>query len=894
MATISTSTGPILEGGPGETSYLLVNVKLSEATDHDVTFGWYTEDFSPLGTKYATSSIDYVKYTDSITALINPTTFTIPTGDTQTTIRIPIIGDAWVESDETFKVILSNPTGASFKGGGTTLPVTCTIKNDEGILSVDAPKLTEGGPGQTSNMTFTVKLASAVHQDLKIGYTVANITAAGAAAAGADDGKNDYNSGSGTLTITKGATSGTITVPVYGDSMVEGNETFGLDLTLQPYTASGSDYGAVFKGGTTLLLPTYRAIGTIVDDEATITVDAPKINEGSFGQTPNMTFTVKLAAAVPQDVTVNYALADGTAKGAAISGNDGIHDYDNSVAGQLKILANSLSGTIAVPIFGDSVYEGNETFTLTLSNPLGGSFKGGVSSLSTTGTIIDDESLITVDAPKTVEGGLGDSSTMTFTVKLSAAVPGGVTVNYSTADKTAAALNDYTPISGTIVFTAIETSKTIPITILGDARVEGDESLILNLSNPTGAIFKGGGTILPTTGTITDDEGVLTVDAPKITEGNSGSKNMTFTVTLANPVLQDVTMNYSTLDITAAAGSDYTKTTGTLVITKGGSTGTITVPILNDTIYESDETFGLSLSLQNVTPSDPLSGAGAVFKGGKTTYQTTGTILNDEGILSVDAPKVTEGGVGDTNNYLTFTIKLAAALSQPATVSYVLANGTATGTSSASNDGLHDYDNSTSSGTLTIAANSLTTTLKVPVFGDSKVEGSETVNLILSNPSGAGFKGGGLSLQTTGTVLDDEGVLTASSVSVKENIGGASGQKGMMAFVVKLAAPLGQDVTLHYHTADNPDGKGATGFGGSGWKDDGGYDYTSVMDTLLTIPKGFTQKVILIPIWNDTAIEGTETFSLILDQFDGAGLKGNASSITLVGTITDDEPYIGS
>ncbi|MBV5322555.1 MAG: hypothetical protein JZU60_01820 [Ilumatobacteraceae bacterium] len=116
MATISVSYSPILEGGPGQTSYLLLNVKLSAVTDHDVTFNWKTEDFAP-GIKFATSGVDYIDNINSIASGINLTTFIIPAGDAQTTIRVPIIGDALVESDETFKVVLSSPVGASFKGG---------------------------------------------------------------------------------------------------------------------------------------------------------------------------------------------------------------------------------------------------------------------------------------------------------------------------------------------------------------------------------------------------------------------------------------------------------------------------------------------------------------------------------------------------------------------------------------------------------------------------------------------------------------------------------------------------------------------------------------------------------------------------------------------------------
>ncbi len=101
------------------------------------------------------------------------------------------------------------------------------------------------------------------------------------------------------------------------------------------------------------------------------------------------------------------------------------------------------------------------------------------------------------------EGNFG-TSTLNFTVTLSRALASSVSVNYATADGTATAGSDYVSNSGTLVFAPGETSKTIPVTIIGDETVESNETFSLTLAGPTGATL---GTATATaTGTITNDD----------------------------------------------------------------------------------------------------------------------------------------------------------------------------------------------------------------------------------------------------------------------------------------------------------------------------------------------------------------------------------------------------
>src|SRR5262249_47593600 len=324
------------------------------------------------------------------------------------------------------------------------------------------------------------------------------------------------------------------------------------------------------------------------------------------------------------------------------------------------------SKTFDVTINGDTINEGNEVFTVNLSNPTNATILKEIG----VGTIIDDDGTPTISINnKTVTEGNTGTTPATFTVTLSNPSGQTITVDYATADGTtnpATAGLDYNSTSGTLTFAPGETSKTISVYVIGDLIDESDETFTVTLSNASsGATIPGGTT--SGTGTITDDDGepTISINDVSVTEPDEGSIAAVFTVTLSNPSSQTITVEYATADGTATAGSDYTAIATTMLTFAPGETSkTISVAVLGDVITENNETFFVNLS--NASSGATIS-----------DNQGIGTILDNDGInISISDASATEGNTGTTT--MTFTVSLSRASTQTVTVDYKTVDGTAT------------------------------------------------------------------------------------------------------------------------------------------------------------------------------------------------------------------------
>ena len=700
-------------------------------------------------------------------------------------------------------------------------------------LSIDSPTVNEGDSGSTS-MTFTVRLNASSASQVTVDYADAGT---GTATSG-----TDYTAlPAGTLTFSPGTRSQAITVTVQGDITVEADETVVIELS----SPSGATLSTTASSGT----------GTISNDDTlpTLSVDSPTVNEGDSGST-SMVFTVTLSAAYSQDVTVDYADA-GT--GTATSGTD----YTAVTAGTLTFAAGTTSQTITVSVTGDTTSEPDETVAISLSNPTNAT----VSTATATGTIADNDTL-SISSPSVDEGDSG-STDLVFTVSLNGSKTSAVTVNYADAGTgTATSGTDYDAVTaGTLTIAAGTTSQTITVSVTGDITVEPDETVVIELSNPSsGATLSA--TASSGTGTISNDDTlpVLSIDSPSVNEGDTGSTDLTFTVTLSAAYSQDVTVTYAdALTGTATSGTDYTAVSATvLTITAGTTSQTFNVSVQGDTTAELDETVVITLgNPTNATVSTaPRTGTG------------TGTITDDD-TLSISSPFVDEGDSGSAN--LVFTVSLGGTKAAAVTVNYADA-GTGTATSGT------DYT-AVTAGTLTIAAGATSGTITVLVTGDTTVEPDETVVIALSNASGAGL------LPTTstgtGTIRDDDtsGTPTFSIDSPTVAAEGDSGSTNM-TFTVSLNPAANRSTRVI--------------FGITGGTATSGTDYTTSLQNnrvTLRFNAGETSKTVSVAVQGDTLDEEDET---VVAQLSGAfppfAARIGTGMGTGTGTITDDDTSMAS
>ena len=557
-----------------------------------------------------------------------------------------------------------------------------------------------------------------------------------------------------------------------------------------------------------------------------ISINDATIVEGNSG-TAGLVFTVSLSTRSNKPVSVSFATANGTATGGA--------DY-SATQGTLSFAKGETTKTITVPILVDLLDEPDETFSVVLTGASGGT----ITRATGRGTIVDDDPApsVSVGDVAVVEGAAG-SATATLTIRLSAPSGKTVSVGYATADGSATAGLDYASTSGVLTFTPGQISTTISMSVLGDVLDEPDEAFAVNLSAPTNATIADGQGLV----TIVDDDPAptLSIDNPSIIEGNTGSRILTFTVSLSAPSGKTVSTSFATANGSATAGSDYSAATGTLSFAPGSTTATVGVTVLSDVVFEPDETFSLLLS--GAVNASIAAGTG------------TGTIVNDDvpPSVSINDVGVTEGDSGTSS--ATFTVRLSAASSTSVTIDYATVDGSA----------LAGSDYLSTHGTITFAPGQTTQAVTVPVIGDLIYEPTESFSVLLSNAVGATIADG----RGDATIVDNDPSPLTISIDDAQIQEGNSGTRSLV-FHIHLSAPSSG---VEWAVISTTDGTAKAGS-----------DYTALSGVGVTFLAGVTEQTISIPILGDVAVEPDETFTVTITR-----ASRTISDAQAVGTIINDD-----
>jgi len=401
---------------------------------------------------------------------------------------------------------------------------------------------------------------------------------------------------------------------------------------------------------------------------------------------------------------------------------------------------------------------------------------------------------------------------------------------------------------GPSCFTSVDTGTSVTLTASANPgyHLQGWSGSCSGSSSTCAVSVNGLATV---TATFYPDTPTLYVSDASTYEGRTGTTHkMKFGVFLSSPSVGTTTVSYSTVDGTAASGSDFSARTATLSIGANKSSGTAAVTVIGDNAAEGDESLGLSVGA--------VSGGYVIG-----TSQATGSISDDDTasapVLSVGDTSIVEGNSATANAIFAVTLSAPSATTTP--VTYETADGSATTAGS-------DYTART--GTVSIPAGAVKARIAIPVQGDTTVESAETFSVKVTGTGSSGIEID--RDHATGRILDDDtGPVSGASVGDVSVMEGDTGQK-VVTLPVTLAAPQSTDTVVRYHTLDGT----ATADG----------DYVKRV-AKITIRAGRVSGAISILVNGDTTTENTETSTVVLDSA-GAVTLGRPNGTIMI--LEDD------
>ena len=595
---------------------------------------------------------------------------------------------------------------------------------------------------------------------------------------------------------------------------------------------SGADYEGMAADSVTVSIP--EAVSAM-GHELTLAVAPAEVAE-SAGST-RITVTGTLNTALSQEAAVTVAVTGETAAAT---------DFAAAAPVTLTIAAGQSIGTASFTLtpVDDALDEANETLKVSGTTPL-----PELTVIPATLTIIDDDAPPPVlpKAPPPVPKAPPPVPPAVSIVADATSVAEGrparftVTRTGDTADPLVVTVG--VTQRGSFIAGAPPTRVTLPAKArTATLRVATEDD---TTDEPDGAVIAtltaGGAGYVPVhpasaSVTIRDDDA-----APELRIGDESAVEsagqLVFSVELSAASARQVTVSYATVAGTATEDADYTATSGALTFAPGRPLAqTIAVPILDDTLDETDETFALLL---NGARHATLAGAGA-------TLAAAGTIEDDDEpavSIAADAGSVAEGSAAR------FTVTRHGIGAEPLSVVVAV---TETGSVIAGELPAE----------VTIAANAHTATLLVATEDDATDEPDGAVTAAVV--AGAGYVTGEPESATV-TVTDDDAApeLTIADVRAVEST-------GAIEFTVRLAAASGHEVMVSCTSAD-----------GTATADE---DYIPE-DGALTLAPGQTSATIRIGLLDDIVDEADETFTMVLADAVNARLVDGIA----VGTIEDDD-----
>lgn len=628
-----------------------------------------------------TATVDFA--TSPLTAVVGVNynsvsqTVSFPSGEVLKTVAVPVLDDGVITPDLTVNLTLSNPSNGA--GFGDQTNAVLTIKNVESVVAFGSPNYAVSRNVLTGRADIEVVRLGTTNVISTVDFLT---TTNGTAVAGTDFYPTNL-----TLTFNLGESSKVVQIGIITNALPQPDLTvvFALSNAVNTAISDPSNTTLTIRGTNgpgVIGFPTNSFVANEGDGNAYLTVTR---NNGAAGIV-SVNFTTIAGSAV---AGVNYQTTSGT-----VTFGDG-----------------ETNGTITVPLVDNNFVQGPVAFTVRLSGVAGGATLS--TATNATVSILDNDAGIafaaaTNNAPE-------DSGFANVVVLRLYNTNGTASVHYTTVDGTAFANVNYTPISGTLIFTNGETLKSLSIPVINNSLATGDLMFDVKLSSPVSAqLVAPSNTVV----VIQDADAGITFTNPSMTVLKSIGL-ATITVVCSNPRVEPVIVttndiplqvNYATADGTAFAGIDYQSVSGTLVFTNGVATNTFTVPIYNNGYVTGDRAFTVVLS----DPTPP---------GQITPYGTlTVTIAESNAGL-----QFSQGNYKAYENGITASINVLRTGFTNSTVSvnYLATNGTAIG-------GVNFVP---TGGTLVFTNGVVSQNFNVALIANPAVQPNLTVQMNLSKPT---------------------------------------------------------------------------------------------------------------------------------------------------------------
>jgi hypothetical protein len=787
--------------------------------------GTITVDWAMTTAATATAGSDY-------TAASGTLTFT----GTETTKQfdVTILDDALLEGQETIGLVLRNPTGGAMIGPRRT--ATILVNDDDQSVEFAAPGITVSEA--TTTVTLTLK---------RNGPPITAFTAQVVLEVGGTPDLDYPGSIVGSVLMASfavGQVTKTITFPLLNDTVIDGDKK----LFFRILTPSAPN---VLLGNQTIFTVTVKDNDT--PGAVRFAVPASTVVEGGLAKLTVLRSGVNLAGGI----VVGYQVEAGSTATPDV-------DYKLLGTGTLTFAAGQVTQTISVQTIDDTIAEPPETVIIRLiglGNP--GVNVPSVPPITDIHTLtIKDNDVpgvlrFTVADLKVKEGDSGTTpATLTVTRGAGASLGSGVTVDFATGGS-AENGRDYTLANGTLSFGADEASKTITIPINGDLVGQGDRTIEVTLSNPTGRATLGSPSVAKIT--IVDNEAAVYFPGERVIRVSEATPSVTVTVARSGPATIPFTVPINVLPFdsngvppAARPGVDYIAPPNNridVVFPSGVVTRTVSIQLLDNRIVDGER----QLALTPGPPSDPRVAIGVQLR-----KQIVITNNDTAGVIGFALPSTTllEGEIKQV-----VVTRTGTNLAGGVTVNYAFVTNPAPDATPLSDFRLPG------SGVLTFNAGATTasTTIEVRALTDALKEPLESFVLKLSAPTLGGTLAPGKDTHVVKIVdANQSGVIQweLAAVTTNEDAG------PIQLKIKRTGVNLAQDVAVSYAI----DGVPGTATPGS--------DYAFPAGSV-TFGAGETEKTVTFSPVNDSLVEPTETVRITLSAPTNGATLGAIKTVTV-------------